>query len=395
MSTHIEQLKSQLLQLSELARTGALSDAAYQEARTRLERQLLDAVLASPVSVETDSATPSASIIPSKLKVGLAAFVLAFGAAGYAWLGHPEGWKVGPAPDAMAVSPQVAAPSSEGATPASAPHALGMDQIAAMTESLANKLKTNPNNPEGWSMLGRSYAVMGKWDEAISAYKKVIEQRADDAQVYADLADALAVKQGRSLEGEPSKMVEKALSLDAGNFKALSLAGTIAFDKSDYKLAAQHWEKALKTAPADNPDLARQIKASMDDARERAGLKPLEVAPVGGAQVSGRVTLSERIASQASLDDTVFIFAKPAQGGKMPLAILRKQVRDLPYTFTLTDDMAMSPQARLSGVSDVLVGARISKSGQAMPQPGDLQGVSLPVKVGAKGLEIEIAEVLK
>lgn len=394
MSPNIEQLKNQLLQLSELARSGALSEPAYQETRTRLERQLLDAVLASPASAAPTSASSSVSSIPSRLGWGLAAFVLAFGAAGYAWLGHPEGLTVGPTSEAAAGAPQPA-PSPDGAGPASAPHALGMDQIAAMTESLANKLKNNPNNPDGWSMLGRSYAVMGKWDEAISAYKKVIEQRPDDAQVYADMADALAVKQGRRLDGEPSKMVDKALSLDPSNFKALSLAGTIAFEKADYKQAAQHWEKALKTAPADNPDLARQIKASLDDARERAGLKPIDVASAGGAQVSGRVTVSASVASQASPDDTVFIFARPAQGAKMPLAILRKQVRDLPYTFTLTDAMAMSPQARLSGASDVVVGARISKSGQAMPQAGDLQGMSPPVKVGAKDIEIEIAEVLK
>jgi cytochrome c-type biogenesis protein CcmH len=107
------------------------------------------------------------------------------------------------------------------------------------------------------------------------------------------------------------------------------------------------------------------------------------------------VTLSAALAKQAQPEDTVFVFARAATGSRMPLAILRKQVKDLPISFTLNDSMAMSPSNALSSVPQVIVGARISKSGNAMPQPGDLSGQTDPVKVGATGLKIEIKDAVK
>ena len=104
------------------------------------------------------------------------------------------------------------------------------------------------------------------------------------------------------------------------------------------------------------------------------------------------MTLSKALTAKAQPDDTLYVFARPAEGSRMPLAVLRKQVRDLPLTFTLDDSMAMSPAARLSSTPRVIVGARISKSGSAVPQPGDLQGLSAPVAPGTTQLKIEIAE---
>jgi cytochrome c-type biogenesis protein CcmH len=106
------------------------------------------------------------------------------------------------------------------------------------------------------------------------------------------------------------------------------------------------------------------------------------------------VSLGAALAAKADANDTVFIFARPADGPRMPLAIVRKQVKDLPAAFSLDDAMAMTPQAKLSNFSDVVVGARISKSGQAAPQSGDLEGLSAPVKVGASGVAIVIDRVL-
>jgi cytochrome c-type biogenesis protein CcmH len=110
--------------------------------------------------------------------------------------------------------------------------------------------------------------------------------------------------------------------------------------------------------------------------------------------VAGTVSIGAALAAKTDADDTVFIFARPADGPRMPLAIVRKQVKDLPAAFSLDDAMAMSPQAKLSNFSDVVVGARISKSGQAAPQSGDLEGLSAPVKVGASGVAIVIDRVL-
>jgi cytochrome c-type biogenesis protein CcmH len=106
------------------------------------------------------------------------------------------------------------------------------------------------------------------------------------------------------------------------------------------------------------------------------------------------VRLSPRLASRVSPGDTVFIFARASQGPRMPLAIQRHQAKELPLQFTLDDSMAMSPQAKLSGASRVDIGARISKSGSAMPQPGDLQGVVREVAVGSHAVTVEIDEEL-
>jgi cytochrome c-type biogenesis protein CcmH len=426
MSTRIDQLKQQLRQLADLFEGGALTEDQHQAAKAKLERQLVDAVLAgetaSPVaplgtgSPAATAATLSTAPEPTpavsrQLLWGMLAFIVAVGAGGYAWVGNPGALQTGPGSAGMQAGASGQAASSDAAdSPASTPHAMGTDQISAMVSSLADKLKTDPNNAEGWAMLARSHAVLGQFDKAVPAYKKALSLRANDAQLLADYADALAVTQGRKLEGEPAKLIAQALAIDPANFKALSLSGTIAFDKQDFKAAAALWERALQHLPADNPALGSQMKEALNDARQRAGLPPSSTSPVSldaalapsatasqaastavvSATVSGTVSLAKSLAGKVSPEDTVFIFAKATQGPKMPLAILRKQVKDLPLSFSLDDSQAMSPQTRLSGFAEVVVGARVSKSGEAMPQPGDLQGQSAPVKLGATGVQVEI-----
>jgi len=330
-----------------------------------------------------------------KLVGGLVAFVVAFGIAGTWWLGSREGWNT--APGALPTAPPLQAEQPEGG--ASSPHATSTAQIQGMVDALAARMKNEPDNLEGWLMLGRSYSVLGQFEPAITAYRHVLERQPKNAQALADLADALAVIHGGSFEGEPSELVDRALAADPKNLKALLLAGTIAFDKKDYAGAARHWELATQAGPPDNA-LVRQARENLAEARQLAGMPaataaaPDAVAAAGGA-VRGRVELSAKLAAQASPDDTVFVFARPAEGSRMPLAILRKRVRDLPFEFTLDDSLAMSPQARLSQAGRVVVGARVSKSGQAMPQPGDLQGLSAPVQPGANGISLVIAEVVK
>ncbi|MBI2732531.1 MAG: tetratricopeptide repeat protein [Aquabacterium sp.] len=415
MSSAIDQLKTQLRQLDELARSGALPEDQAQAAKARLERQLLEAVMTSPDSSASTPGdgqaagvlAPASARLSPKVLWSMVAFVAAVGAGGYALVGTPEAWHVEPAGNSRAATSQADGKGSQDTS--GAPHTMKQDQINAMVDGLVAKLKAQPQNAEGWAMLARTYAALKRFDEALPAYRQAIEQRPDDAQLYADYADALAVTQGRTLEGEPTKLVAKALSLDANNFKALSLSGTIAYDKQDFKAAAALWERAVQHAPADNPELARQMQSALDDARQRAGLPAQQAAPApapppgeqrdiqtaSGGTVSGMVSLAKELAGKVSPEDTVFIFAKAAQGPKMPLAIVRKQVKDLPYRFELTDAMAMAPQFKLSGFSDVVVGARVSRSGEAMPQPGDWSGQSQPVKVGTQGMEVRIQDAVR
>lgn len=394
MTDSIDDLKDQLRQLDALQARGALPEAAASSAREALEKRLLAAVMAAPpAQAAAAPAATSARPVPRRLAWGLAVFVLVFGAAGYALLGNREGWNTTPA----AASADTAA---SPAAAASAPHAMTTAQIQGMVDSLAARLKNEPDNAEGWLMLGRSYAVLGQFEPAIKAYRRVLTLQPKNAQALADLADALAVTHGGKFDGEPAQLVEQALAADGANLKALLLAGTIAFDKKDYATAARHWDHAQKAGPSDS-DLVKQARENLAEARQLAGLPPASseaaasavVAP--GTAISGRVELAPALAAKAGPEDTVFVFARPSEGSRMPLAILKKRVRDLPLAFTLDDSLAMSPQARLSQATRVVVGARVSKSGQAMPQPGDLEGLSTPVAPGASDLKLVIAEVVR
>jgi cytochrome c-type biogenesis protein CcmH len=271
------------------------------------------------------------------------------------------------------------------------------EQFEALVARLAARLKENPEDAEGWAMLGRSYAVLGRFPESAEAYARAAERTPRDAQLLTDWADALAMAQGRSLEGEPEKLLARALAIDPSNVKALMLAGTAAFNRKDYRGAVRLWERILSAVPSDS-EIADRVRASVAEARTLGSL-PQAVAPKKEAQVAsvkntGRVTgvvrVSPDLAARVEPGDTVFIFARPEQGPRMPLAILRKQGRDLPIEFTLDDSMAMSPAAKLSDHPRVVIGARVSRTANATPQPGDLQGLSAPVRTGAERVNVTI-----
>jgi cytochrome c-type biogenesis protein CcmH len=273
-------------------------------------------------------------------------------------------------------------------------HGITREQIEGMVERLATRMKENPEDAEGWVMLGRSYAVIDRHAEAAVAYANAVKRSEPDAQLLADYADALAMAQGRNLRGEPERLIAQALKVDPRNVKALMLAGTVAFEKKDFKGAIAYWERILKVTPPDSP-IADSVRDSIADARQFAGTAKAPPSAKPGAaavaaSVSGTVRLSPGIAAKAAPDDTVFIFARAAQGPRMPLAVMRKRVRDLPAAFTLDDTMAMTPAAKLSSHAQVVIGARISKSGNPAPQPGDLEGLSAPVRPGTANIAVLI-----
>ena len=249
-------------------------------------------------------------------------------------------------------------------------------------------------------MLGRSYAVLGRFGEASEAYAKAAARMPRDAQLLADYADALAMAQGRTLQGGPEKILLSALAIDPDNVKALLLAGTAAFDRSDHSAAIRYWERALRVLPEES-DMVQRLRASIAEARALAGspdgkTRVAKPAPAqGGSRVSGVVRLAPELAGKVAPGDTVFIFARAVEGPRMPLAILRVRGSDLPAEFTLDDSMAMAPQMKLSAFPRVIIGARVSKSANASPQPGDLQGLSAAVKVGAKSVSVVIDTELR
>jgi cytochrome c-type biogenesis protein CcmH len=326
----------------------------------------------------TSAAAPQRSTL---LAAVLAVFTIGIAGGGYAWLGAPSQLQIGPG-----TTPDEANAASRAQAEA---------QVLAMIEQLEQRLKARPDDANGWVMLARSYGVLGRHAESADAFRKAVMLRPDDASVLADLALAVAMANNRQLEGEPAQLIERALKTDPQNRKALAFAGMVAFERKNYALAVKHWER-LEQLANDSGPAAQPLRNSIAEARRLAGLAPAaSAAAAGGPQVSGTVSLAASLKGRVSPDDTVFIFARAVEGPRVPLAILRKRVADLPLQFTLDDSLAMSPAAKLSGAAKVIVGARVSKSGNAMPQAGDLQGLSAPIAVGTTNLQIEIAEPVK
>ena len=265
-----------------------------------------------------------------------------------------------------------------------AEHAVSAQQVEEMVARLAAKLRENPNDVDGWKLLGRSYGALQRFDLSADAYARAATLAPRDPQLLADFADALAMARGQSLQGEPEKLVQRALEIDPTNLKALALLGTAAFERKDFQRAAEVWKRMLDHVPPGSED-ARAIQANVDEA----------LALKGGRVVRGEVRLSEKLKAQASPDDLVYIFARAVEGPPMPLAVARKRVRDLPTSFALDDTMAMAPGAKLSNYPRVVISARVSKSGNANPQPGDLQGASAPVANDASGVRVVIDSVVR
>jgi len=369
-------LREHRAELDQERQRGSLSGAAYEQACEELERRVLEDAGGRPAAVAPGRRQPRLALL---LVLVLPLAVVAT----YVHLGSPEVFGAGTARE-------------DGAAGA---HALTQQEILSMVEGLAEKLQANPSDGGGWLMLARSYAVLGRFPEAAAAYGRATALLPPDAQTLADFADTVAMAQGRRLQGEPEKLVRQALAVDPRNLKALALAGTLAFERRDYAAAIGQWQQVLALVPADS-NVARNIQGSIRDAEQRAGGRPGTDRPAAGAApgadsaISGRVTLDPSLQGKVAPGDTVFIFARAAQGPKMPLAILRKTAAELPLRFALDDSLALAPDLRLSRQSRVVVGARISRHGSALPQPGDLQGLSAVLAPGSKDVKIVIDTVI-
>jgi len=391
--TNIDVLKAQLQQLDRDLAAGSLDAAQHQQSRAEIERRALEeeSVASAPVS----GGSPRTTLVLVLLTVPVLAVAI------YSVTGTPQ-----------ALSPE--------ARVAAAPHGGGdvtQQDMEALIAKLAERMAKQPpgqvSDTEGWVMLGRSYAAMQRYPEAQRAFARALQLMPNEAQILADQADVLAMIQGRSLEGEPLKLINQALQNDPSNLKALALAGTAAFERKDYTGALNFWGRARAVAPPDS-EFAKGLEGGMAEARAAAAAAggssvvaaataPRQAAPAETAQalpgapgmtsISGRVSLSPALAARVAPGDTVFIFARAAEGPRMPLAIVKRTAADLPASFTLDDSMAMTPQFKLSSFPSVVVGARVSKSGNATPQSGDLEGLSAPLNSAGAGLELVIDSV--
>ncbi len=349
----------------------------FEQTRSEIRRRVLEDTELGGASGRQGASPLTAFVLAVLIPLGSVTSYLA--------LGTPEAaapW----APPAPAAG---TAPAGDGR------HSLTPEQIQARVAALAERLRAQPDDAEGWLTLARSYTALGRYRDAVTALRKTAELRPGNPGVLSDLADLVGMAQGKRLAGEPARLIQQALDIDPRHPKALALAGSAAFEARDYTAARGFWERLLVVLP-EGSDIARSIRGSLAEATQlengstaTAGTSA-QPAAGGDTSVSGQVVIAPELAARIQPGDTLFVFARAAQGPRMPLAIQRQGAGPGPFSFKLDDSMAMSPASKLSAFNPVVVGARISRSGQAMPQSGDLVGQSAPVAPGTQALRIVI-----
>ncbi len=349
---------------------GILSQEQYAEARRELEQRLLEDM--------PDQSGAAAAPYRGRSAAWVLMAAIPLGAVGiYMTIGTP------------AALQQRAPTDAEMA----AGHQMTEGDVVAVIDKLTARVAKSPDDFEGWSMLARSYTSLGRYNDALAAFGKAVAINQNDAVLLTDYADVLAVSQGKDFRGRPMELILRALSVNPQHPKALALAGTAAFTVKQYDQAAAYWERLLALLQPGS-ESAQGVSRGIEEAKSLAVAKQTGGDAAAGASVGGRVQLSPDLASRVQPDDTLFIYARAAQGPPAPLAILRLQARDLPLDFVLDDSMAMAPQLKLSVFPQVIIGARITRSGQPLASSGDLQGQIGPISVGTRNVDIRIDSVV-
>jgi len=361
-------------QISDLDRehdSGHISDEEWQQSRDELSMRLLEdtAEADDPVAKAEKPAVWTAVVLAVAMPISAMGF--------YMWVGQPE------ALNPMALK---------------SPDQVDQKDLAKMAQTLADKLQSQPENLQGWVMLGRTYRTMENFDASLRAYDAALKLSADD-DLQLERIEVIAMQRQGNFDGEPWRVIREILQKDPQHFGALLTAGSASYAEGKYADALKYWEQARKPLEANHPDLAG-LENAIATVRDKMGLPPkaASAGPSGPAaastlNVSGQISLSAALKAKASPNDAVFVYATPANGDRMPLAIMKTTVSQLPMNFTLDDSMVMTPERKLSTAGEVFIKVRVSKSGNAMPQSGDLTGGSEgPVKVGSKGLKIEIKD---
>ena len=375
--------RDQILDLDREHDSGHISDQEWQQSRDELSLRLLE-----DTSAVDDPAAKAEK--PAIWTAVVLAVALPLGSMGlYMWVGQPE-----------ALNPMAA----------KTPDQVDPKDLAKMAQTLAEKLQAKPDNLQGWVMLGRTYRALENFDAALKAYDSALKLSADD-DLKLERIEIIAMQRQGQFEGEPWNVIREVLQRDPQHFGALLTAGSASYAEGKFADALKYWEQARKPLDANNPDL-EGLENAIAAVRDRLGMPPAKSSltasstpsstasstasstsvAASGLNVTGQVNLSASLKSKASPNDVVFIYATPANGDRMPLAIFKTTVSQLPLNFTLDDSSAMTPDRKLSAAGEVMVKVRVSKSGNAMPQSGDLSGSLGPVKVGAKGLKLEIKD---
>ena len=339
---------------------GTIDADSYEQAHAEMRQRLFQ---------DTDEADDLAVMgSPKKTIVGICLFVVLLSAGFYFYLG-----------DAARIAEK------------SAEKPMTQESVEKMVSEFAAKMEKEPDNLKGWAMLARSYRILGRNAEAANAYARAGSFVDTDPQLLADYADVLAANANGNFAGKPQQLINKALTLDPNNLLALWLSGTAAFNAQNYKVAVQSWEKLAKQLPPET-DEARAIAGSIAEARSKGGLPPTSAPVISNHGVSGQIGISSDLQSKVKAGDILMVMARKP-GERMPVAVLKTAVTGFPMNFVLNDALAMSSDALISKLPEVSVEVRISKTGMAMPESGDLISTPQTIKVGRTNARLMIDQV--
>ena len=364
-NTNAKVYRDQISDLDREHESGHISDEEWQQSRDELSVRLLE----DTAAIDDPAAKAEKPAVWTAVVLAVAMPISAMGL--YMWVGNPE-----------ALNPLAL----------KSPDQVDQKDLAKLAQTLADRLQSQPDNLQGWVMLGRTYRTLENFDASLKAYDTALKMSADD-DLQLERIEVMAMQRQGQFEGEPWRVIREILQKDPQHFGALLTAGSASYAEGKYADALKYWEQARKPLDANNPDLPG-LENAIATVRDKLGMPTKPVPSVSSAlNVSGQISLSAALKAKVSPNDAVFVYATPANGDRMPLAIMKTTVSQLPLNFMLDDSTAMTPERKLSMAGEVLVKVRVSKSGNAMPQSGDLTGASEgPVKVGAKGLKIEIKD---
>jgi cytochrome c-type biogenesis protein CcmH len=350
--TNLAIFQQRMEELQQDLESGAISESQYAQAEADLKRALLDDLEGEEEQAESDTGVGRTGALITLLLLPLLAFGI------YSQIGSPD------AIDVAVASERAEAQQGRAA----------FEQAVAQLEQ---KLEREPNNVEGWSMLAKSYQYLGRGDQVVGLYQRALSHFAErpDPQLLLEYGEALANAQQGSWAGEPLQQLQRALEVDPEHADTLWFSGHVHFDLGRYREALEYWQRLARIAPREDHEIIQMINQAAAKAQQQLGIAvaPLvEVAPT--AALSVVVSLDPALQGRVVPEDVVFVYAKAAGRGGPPLAAQRLSVAELPATVRLDDSMAMIPGNNLSSVAEVVVGAKISKSGVATGGSGDLVG---------------------
>jgi cytochrome c-type biogenesis protein CcmH len=361
--------RQRLAELKEQLQAGALTQALYDEQLIELEQALSDDLDIGRIDSQPITTLPPSMAVESHVKAlstqgrwmaSVIVLALPLVAGSLYWaLGNYQSLT------------QVAQTAAENQA------APDLEQMKKMVAGLAERLEKQPDDAQGWIMLGRSYKYLQQYPKAVVAFEHAYKLIGDQPEIMLLYAEAMAFANNEQLAGKPAELVFKALAMEPNNVTGLWFGGMAKAQAGDFVAAMNLWKKleALLPPGSTAQQEIQGLLAKLATQIPEGAAAQVEAKPAKAVSIEVQVSLAPEFQKSASPDDTVFIYAQALSGSPMPLAIVRKQVADLPLTVSLNDAMAMMPAMKLSNFEQVKLLARISKSGKAMKQPGDLIGV--------------------